>query len=143
MHKAHREELDGSLWLLGKILCLLPELIARRWQCHSISRLLSKLLHHGNSVKLRKEGVKFFLMWYQTLGENAPQEVHAMFNELVPGLSVPQRGKSGPQSPSSDMDFATLNDFTNHPNLKGGEVGSSVFHDTASVHPVKCKLKKN
>lgn len=58
VHKAHREELDGSLWLLGKILCLLPELVARRWQCHSIGRIMAKLLHHGNSAKLRKEGVR-------------------------------------------------------------------------------------
>lgn len=58
VHKAHREELDGSLWLLEKILCLLPELLARRWQCHSLSRIMAKLLHLGNSPKLRREGVK-------------------------------------------------------------------------------------
>lgn len=58
VHKAHREELDGSLWLLGKILCLLPELIGRRWQCHSLGRMMAKLLHHGNSSKLRREGVR-------------------------------------------------------------------------------------
>lgn len=58
VHKAHREELDGSLWLLEKILSLLPELIARRWQCHSLGRIMAKLLHHGNSAKLRREGVR-------------------------------------------------------------------------------------
>lgn len=58
VHKAHRDELDGSLWLLGKVLCLLPELIAKRWQCHSLGRLLAKLLHHGNNAKLRREGVR-------------------------------------------------------------------------------------
>ena len=57
-HKAHREELDGTLWLLRKILCLLPELLARRWQCHSLSRIMAKLLHLGNSPWLRKEGVR-------------------------------------------------------------------------------------
>lgn len=59
VHKAHREELDGSLWLLGKILHLLPELVARRWQCHSLGRVMAKLLHHGNSAKLRREGVRY------------------------------------------------------------------------------------
>lgn len=58
VHKAHREELDGALWLLGKLLCLLPELVAKRWQCHALSRLLAKLLHHGNNAKLRREGVR-------------------------------------------------------------------------------------
>lgn len=59
VHKAHREELEGSLWLLGKILNLLPELVARRWQCHSLGRVMAKLLHHGNSSKLRREGVRY------------------------------------------------------------------------------------
>uniref|UniRef100_A0AAG5CY21 Rap-GAP domain-containing protein n=1 Tax=Anopheles atroparvus TaxID=41427 RepID=A0AAG5CY21_ANOAO len=138
VHKTHREELDGSLWLLSKILCLLPELVQRRWQCHSLGRILAKLLHYGNSVKLRREGVKYFLLWYQALGDNAPPFVHGMFTELVPGLSVPQRGiKSstavGPLP--SDSDFIAT-DLLNHPNLKG-ELGGSVFHDTTATHPVK------
>lgn len=132
VHKTHREELDGSLWLLNKILCLLPELIARRWQVHSLGRILAKLLHYGNSVKLRREGVRYFLLWYQALGDNAPPFVHGMFTELVPGLTVPQKGKQGPLS--SDSEFIAT-DVLNHPNMKG-ELGGSVFHDTGA-HPVK------
>ncbi|XP_055594870.1 probable Rho GTPase-activating protein CG5521 isoform X2 [Uranotaenia lowii] len=132
VHKTHREELDGSLWLLSKILCLLPELIARRWQVHSLGRILAKLLHYGNSVKLRREGVRYFLLWYQALGDNAPPFVHGMFTELVPGLTIPQKGKNGPLS--SDSEFIAT-DVLNHPNMKG-ELGGSVFHDTGA-HPVK------
>uniref|UniRef100_A0A182N5Q8 Rap-GAP domain-containing protein n=1 Tax=Anopheles dirus TaxID=7168 RepID=A0A182N5Q8_9DIPT len=136
VHKTHREELDGSLWLLSKILCLLPELVQRRWQCHSLGRILAKLLHYGNSVKLRREGVKYFLLWYQALGDNAPPFVHGMFTELVPGLSVPQRGKNAPSGPGpSESEFITT-DLLSHPNLKG-ELGGSVFHDTTATHPVK------
>ncbi|XP_050067875.1 probable Rho GTPase-activating protein CG5521 [Anopheles maculipalpis] len=137
VHKTHREELDGSLWLLSKILCLLPELVQRRWQCHSLGRILAKLLHYGNSVKLRREGVKYFLLWYQALGDNAPPFVHGMFTELVPGLSVPQRGKNAPPTGPmpSDSEFIAQ-DLLNHPNLKG-ELGGSVFHDTTATHPVK------
>ncbi|XP_058461535.1 probable Rho GTPase-activating protein CG5521 isoform X1 [Malaya genurostris] len=132
VHKTHREELDGSLWLLSKILCLLPELIARRWQVHSLGRILAKLLHYGNSVKLRREGVRYFLLWYQALGDNAPPFVHGMFTELVPGLTIPQKGRNGPLS--SDSEFIAT-DVLNHPNMKG-ELGGSVFHDTGA-HPVK------
>ncbi|KAL9694007.1 hypothetical protein quinque_013292 [Culex quinquefasciatus] len=132
VHKTHREELDGSLWLLNKILCLLPELVARRWQVHSLGRILAKLLHYGNSVKLRREGVRYFLLWYQALGDNAPPFVHGMFTELVPGLTVPQKGKTGPLALDSEF-IAT--DVLNHPNMKG-ELGGSVFHDTGA-HPVK------
>ncbi|KAL9899872.1 putative Rho GTPase-activating protein CG5521 isoform 1-T1 [Glossina fuscipes fuscipes] len=130
VHKAHREELDGSLWLLEKILCLLPELLARRWQCHSLSRIMGKLLHLGNSPKLRKEGVRYFLLWYQALGENAPSYVHNMYGDLIPGLIVPQKGITGP-----DVEF-NAGDFLNHPNMKVEGGMTSVFHDTYS-HPVQ------
>lgn len=130
VHKAHREELDGSIWLLEKVLCLLPELLSKRWQVHSLSRVLAKLIHHGNGPKLRRDGVRFFLMWYQCLADNAPQIVHSMFNELVPGLSIPHKNYAGP---GEIVEFSS-NDIFNHPNLKG-ELGGSVFHDTGS-HPV-------
>ncbi|EDW80787.2 uncharacterized protein Dwil_GK11379 [Drosophila willistoni] len=131
VHKAHREELDGSLWLLEKILCLLPELLARRWQCHSLSRIMAKLLHLGNSPKLRREGVRYFLLWYQTLGENAPGYVHAMYADLIPGLIVPQKGIAGPDTEFSASDFLT------HPNMKADGGMASVFHDNAFSHPVQ------
>ncbi|EDV92808.1 probable Rho GTPase-activating protein CG5521 isoform X2 [Drosophila grimshawi] len=132
VHKAHREELDGSLWLLEKILCLLPELLARRWQCHSLSRIMAKLLHLGNSPKLRREGVKYFLLWYQTLGDNAPSYVHAMYADLIPGLIVPQKG--GVVGP--DTEFSAT-DFLSHPNMKADGGMASVFHDNAFSHPVQ------
>lgn len=73
----------------------------------------------------------YFLLWYQSLAENAPAHVHAMFNELVPGLTVPQKGSIG----SSESDFNAIADLMSHPNMKG-EIGASVFHDTG-VHQVR------
>lgn len=58
VHKAHREELEAVLLMLDKVLILCPELLSRRWQCHSLSRLITKLLHPGNSWKLRREAVR-------------------------------------------------------------------------------------
>ncbi|ENN71988.1 hypothetical protein YQE_11279, partial [Dendroctonus ponderosae] len=86
VHKAHKEELDCTLWILEQVICLLPELIHRRWQLHSLGRMLAKLLHTGNSMRLRRLGIKYFLMWYQALNENAPEYVHKMFASLVPGF---------------------------------------------------------
>lgn len=74
---------------------------------------------------------RFFLLWYQTLCENAPPHVHAMYTELIPGLIVPQKGQIG----LSETEFAA-NDLMNHPNMKCLEVGTSVFHDTGA-HPVR------
>ncbi|XP_050506318.1 ral GTPase-activating protein subunit alpha-1 isoform X2 [Diabrotica virgifera virgifera] len=110
VHKAHKEELECTLWILEQVLCLLPELIHRRWQLHSLSRLLAKLLHPGNSIKLRRQGIRYFLIWYQALNENAPEYVHNMFSALVPG-------------------FGSQNVFQS-------QHSGSVFHDTSAQHPV-------
>ncbi|KAG8275624.1 Ral GTPase-activating protein subunit alpha-2 [Homalodisca vitripennis] len=112
VHKAHREELEAVLLTLDKILTLCPELLSRRWQVHSLSRIITKLLHPGNSWKLRREAIRFFLLWYQALGENAPDAVHAMFATLVPGFPSP---------------------IPDHPGLTGLTYQSSatVFHDVS------------
>ena len=59
VHKAHREELECVLQVLEKALVLLPELLGRRWQCHSLTRIMTKLLHPGNSWKLRREAMRY------------------------------------------------------------------------------------
>lgn len=121
VHKAHREELECVLQVLEKSLILLPELLGRRWQCHSLTRIMTKLLHPGNSWKLRRESMRhvsllsvhqlyifkqiflfsaslikfplsclrYFLLWYQALGDTAPNAIHAMFATLVPGFTSP------------------------------------------------------
>ncbi|KAK3931767.1 Ral GTPase-activating protein subunit alpha-2 [Frankliniella fusca] len=92
VHKAHREELECVLQVLEKALILLPELLGRRWQCHSLTRIMTKLLHPGNSWKLRREAMRYFLLWYQSLGDMAPNAIHAMFATLVPGFPSPFPG---------------------------------------------------
>lgn len=110
VHKAHREELEGVLYVLDRVLIYCPELLARRWQCHSLTRLISKLLHPANSWKLRREAIRYFLLWYQTLGENAPDSLHAIFATLVPGF------------PSPFPQFPGLTALNNPPS-------ATVFHD--------------
>ncbi|XP_059157319.1 ral GTPase-activating protein subunit alpha-1-like isoform X3 [Physella acuta] len=85
-NKAHREELESILFIFEKILFLLPEIIHKRWMFHSIGRIIKKLLHPGNNLQIRSQGVRFFLIWYQCLQENASEECHQMFLNLVPGL---------------------------------------------------------
>ncbi|XP_060517842.1 probable Rho GTPase-activating protein CG5521 isoform X2 [Cylas formicarius] len=84
--KAHKEELECSLWILEQVISLLPELIHQRWQLHSLGRIMAQLLHPGNSLRLRKQGIKYFLMWYQALNENTTESVDCMFASLVPGF---------------------------------------------------------
>ncbi|GAB6020527.1 hypothetical protein CHUAL_003210 [Chamberlinius hualienensis] len=87
-NKSYREELDIVLHIFEKILTLLPELLSRKWMCHSLSRLMKKLLHPENALKLRRDAVRLFIIWYQILGDNAPLELHWIFACLVPGFQV-------------------------------------------------------
>ncbi|XP_053141373.1 ral GTPase-activating protein subunit alpha-1 isoform X12 [Hemicordylus capensis] len=96
-HKSQREELDAILFIFEKILQLLPERIHQRWQFHSIGLILKKLLHTGNSLKIRREGVRLFLLWLQALQNNCSKEQLCMFSCLIPGFPPPQ-SEHGPRT---------------------------------------------
>uniref|UniRef100_A0A672JD48 Rap-GAP domain-containing protein n=1 Tax=Salarias fasciatus TaxID=181472 RepID=A0A672JD48_SALFA len=85
-NKSQREELDSILFIFEKILQLLPEKIYNRWQFHSIGSILKKLLHTGNSFKIRCEGIRLFLLWLQALRDNCAEEQFLIFACLVPGF---------------------------------------------------------
>ncbi|XP_067845506.1 ral GTPase-activating protein subunit alpha-2 isoform X3 [Heptranchias perlo] len=85
-NKSQREELDSILFVFEKILQLLPEKINNRWQFHSIGSILKKLLHTGNAVKIRCEGIRLYLLWLQALQENSSDEQLTLFACLVPGF---------------------------------------------------------
>ncbi|XP_049320014.1 ral GTPase-activating protein subunit alpha-1 isoform X10 [Astyanax mexicanus] len=97
-HKSQREELDSILFIFEKILQLLPERIHRRWQFHSIGLILKKLLHTGNSLKIRREGVRLFLLWLQALQCNALKEQLWIFAALIPGFPAPPQSDLGPRT---------------------------------------------
>ncbi|XP_064365960.1 ral GTPase-activating protein subunit alpha-2 isoform X4 [Dromaius novaehollandiae] len=84
--KSQREELDSILFLFEKILQLLPERIFYRWHFRSIGSILKKLLHTGNSIKIRCEGIRLFLLWLQALQTNCAEEQILIFSCLVPGF---------------------------------------------------------
>ncbi|XP_075699464.1 ral GTPase-activating protein subunit alpha-1 isoform X2 [Rhinoderma darwinii] len=112
-HKSQREELDAILFIFEKILQLLPERIHQRWQYHSISLILKKLLHTGNSLKIRLEGMRLFLLWLQALQNNCSWEQFCMFACLIPGFPAPP----------SDHGIYTLDNLINQPlNLQESQV---------------------
>ncbi|XP_042680734.1 ral GTPase-activating protein subunit alpha-2 isoform X6 [Centrocercus urophasianus] len=81
--------------LLIKILQLLPERIFYRWHFRSIGSILKKLLHTGNSLKIRCEGIRLFLLWLQALQTNCTEEQILIFACLVPGFP-PVMSSRGP-----------------------------------------------
>ncbi|XP_051158588.1 probable Rho GTPase-activating protein CG5521 isoform X3 [Leptopilina boulardi] len=137
VHKAHREELEQVLQLLEKVLTLLPELLNRRWQCHSLARILHKLLHPGNSWKLRRQAIRYFILWYQALGDNAPDHIHQMFACLVPGFPPRQpspykserksNGKNSRTTPKASCDDIDKSFYDT-------QLTETIFHDGNSNH---------
>uniref|UniRef100_A0A8C7J9R7 Ral GTPase activating protein catalytic subunit alpha 2 n=1 Tax=Oncorhynchus kisutch TaxID=8019 RepID=A0A8C7J9R7_ONCKI len=112
-NKSQREELDSILFIFEKILQLLPERVYSRWQFHSIGSILKKLLHTGNSFKIRCEGIRLFLLWLQALQNNCAEEQFLIFACLVPGFpAVPST--RGPCT----LDTIIYNPFSNPPDAK-------------------------
>lgn len=112
-NKSQREELDSILFIFEKILQLLPEKINSRWQFHSIGSILKKLLHTGNSFKIRCEGMRLFLLWLQALQNNCAEEQLLIFACLIPGFpAVPS--SRGPCT----LDTIIYNPFSNPPDAK-------------------------
>ncbi|XP_073783927.1 ral GTPase-activating protein subunit alpha-2 isoform X18 [Danio rerio] len=112
-NKSQREELDSILFIFEKILQLLPEKINSRWQYHSIGSILKKLLHTGNSFKIRCEGMRLFLLWLQALQNHCAEEQLLIFACLIPGFpAVPS--SRGPCT----LDTIIYNPFSNPPDAK-------------------------
>lgn len=88
-NKSVREDLDGVLHIFEKILLLLPELVHERWQFGSIGRTMQKLLHHGNALKLRSDGIRLLILWLQALQDNMDISCEVMFACVVPGFPNP------------------------------------------------------
>uniref|UniRef100_A0A3B3QGN5 Ral GTPase activating protein catalytic subunit alpha 2 n=1 Tax=Paramormyrops kingsleyae TaxID=1676925 RepID=A0A3B3QGN5_9TELE len=96
-----------------KILQLLPEKINSRWQFHSIGSNLKKLLHTGNSFKVRCEGIRLFLLWLQALQNNCSEEQYLIFACLVPGFPAVSSSR-GPCT----LDTIIYNPYSNPPEAK-------------------------
>ncbi|KAM6208067.1 ral GTPase-activating protein subunit alpha-2 isoform 6-T6 [Sarcoramphus papa] len=111
-NKSQREELDSVLFLFEKILQLLPERIFYRWHFRSIGSILKKLLHTGNSLKIRCEGIRLFLLWLQALQTNCAEEQILIFACLVPGFP-PIMSSRGP---------CTLDNLISPPNLPDAKI---------------------
>ncbi|KAG7157064.1 Rho GTPase-activating protein, partial [Homarus americanus] len=89
VQKSHKEDLECSLYVLDRLLCLLPERFEKRWQCNALTHIFKKILHPGNIVRLRRDAMRLFVIWYMIVGESKTPEMDRMFALLVPGFPVP------------------------------------------------------
>ncbi len=80
-----------------QILIYLPEHLGRKWQYHSVGRLMSKLLHPGNSWKLlKREAMRLFLLWYQVSDKSEIPLLHTHFGSLNMNGNRSLSWKKGP-----------------------------------------------
>ncbi|XP_043246445.1 ral GTPase-activating protein subunit alpha-1-like [Amphibalanus amphitrite] len=103
-HRVHREDVESVLYILEHILLLLPELLQQRWQLHSLTRVMRTLLHPGNILRLRREAMRMFVIWFQEVGEQASEELLAIFATLVPGFPAPASQQTAPRPPRAHPD---------------------------------------
>ncbi|XP_071516520.1 ral GTPase-activating protein subunit alpha-2 isoform X1 [Panulirus ornatus] len=89
VQKSHKEDLECSLYVLDRLLCLLPERFEKRWQCNALTHIFKKILHPGNIVRLRRDAMRLFVIWYMIVGESKTAEMDRMFASLVPGFPIP------------------------------------------------------
>lgn len=81
---------------------------------------------------------RYFILWYQALGENAPEHIHQMFACLVPGF--PPRQPSPYQSErrlDSRKDKSTnssSNDDKEKRDFYDTQLSQSIFHDSNVAH---------
>uniref|UniRef100_A0A8C0JG00 Ral GTPase activating protein catalytic subunit alpha 1 n=1 Tax=Chelonoidis abingdonii TaxID=106734 RepID=A0A8C0JG00_CHEAB len=86
----------SNLKFLSLVDCWLLLLIHQRWQFHSIGDPTNKQLPFS-PFKIRREGVRLFLLWLQALQNNCSKEQLCMFSCLIPGFSSPQ-SEYGPRT---------------------------------------------
>ncbi|XP_076041404.1 ral GTPase-activating protein subunit alpha-2 isoform X2 [Oratosquilla oratoria] len=94
VQRSHKEDLECALYVLDRLLCLLPDLFARRWQCNALTHIFKKILHPGNTIRMRREAMRLFVLWYLIVGEGKTAEMDRMFASLIPGFPVAPMGAS-------------------------------------------------
>ncbi|XP_065562907.1 ral GTPase-activating protein subunit alpha-1-like [Artemia franciscana] len=90
--RAAKEEVESVLSLLQQLLLYIPETLRKHWHYHTLYRVFLRLLHYQANPSARKDAIKLFITWYQILGEEATNEVHAIFATLIPGFESPFPG---------------------------------------------------
>ena len=66
------------------------------------------MMHPGNNIETRLQGMDLFLLWYQALQDNAGEHVRLIYATLIPGINKSVKSEDG-----RNHTFATLiNDNT-------------------------------
>lgn len=124
LSSSQREELDFMLFAFERMLLLLPEVLEQRWQINSIIFVFRKMLHYNNVLKVRMDGLRLFLIYYQVsdfvlfsfskfyltcfqpnqiLGERNIREtpqIEALYAALIPGVVSDLAPNLNPRNPA-------------------------------------------
>ena len=65
LNSTQLEEYGLIIGALERMLLLLPEVLEMRWQLNSIVHVFRKMLHYSNVIRVRIDGMRLFLIYYQ------------------------------------------------------------------------------
>ncbi|OQV20093.1 Ral GTPase-activating protein subunit alpha-1 [Hypsibius exemplaris] len=85
--KVSKEDVENVLSSLERILILIPEYIRGNTD-HNIviSTVLKRCLHPSSTLRIRRDAMRPFLIYYQILRDSSGDDLHQLFLALVPGL---------------------------------------------------------
>ena len=53
------------------------------------------MIHPGNDLQTRQQGLELFLLWYQALQENAGEHVRLIYATIIPGVNKSVKSADG------------------------------------------------
>ncbi|CAF1045593.1 unnamed protein product [Rotaria sp. Silwood1] len=103
LSKQNQLELEYVTNLLERILTLLPTFVHQRWQAHCICNVIKRYFVVCNSPQGVARGIRLFLLWYQILGNNAVDDEHTLFKNLIRNWNQTLVGTRGSgENPNTD-----------------------------------------
>ncbi|XP_075251203.1 ral GTPase-activating protein subunit alpha-1-like isoform X2 [Convolutriloba macropyga] len=100
LSKDVKDDVDTLLFVIEKLIHLMPEKLASGWHCNSISAFLKRLVTPECCTRYRYVGIRLFLAWFQVVRDKAPADMVFLFSTLVPGLDQTKLTPSDPNRTS-------------------------------------------
>ncbi|KAJ6217801.1 hypothetical protein RDWZM_008958 [Blomia tropicalis] len=122
INSSQREDLDLMLYALEKCLLLLPEVFEQRWQLNTMLCMLRKMLHYSNVIRIRNEGTRLFLIYFQIIGERVVREcpqIEVLYASLIPGVVTDLVGILSPRNSAAVNGPITVQHLAENPDLSG------------------------
>lgn len=138
INSSQREDLELALFTFERLLLLLPEVLEDKWQLNSIVFCFRKMLHYSNVIRIRHDGVRLFLIYYQILGERIVREhpqLEVLYASIIPGVVTDLAANLSPRNPAVLSGPITVQHLADSPDLSAGSPVFGARTDSGPVQP--------